>query len=107
MSKIELFCRVGNCWNLSKDVNGIDNQSQLENTIRKNPVGNLHTKNAKNPVATPHSYTPTAQTLHANSTTHDTLGSVALLRTYVGDSWEWHGNKVRVAHALKKVSIGI
>ena len=70
------------------------------------PVGNLHTKNhAKNPVAT---HTPTLHDFPCElpCEPHDTLSSVALSRTFVGDSWEWHG-KVRVAHALKKVSIGI
>ena len=104
----ELFCHVGNCWNLSKDVNGIDTQYQLEKCNRKNPVGNLHEERKKTwTLHTP--MTPTLPLLGLpmrTSRPHDTLGSVALLRTYVGDSWEWHG-KVRVAHALKKVSIGI
>ena len=102
----ELFCHVANCWKLSKDVNGIDTQYQLEKCNRQKNLGqNPPHEERKKTWGNPHdSHTPT--TSHANSTTHDTLGSVALLRTYVGDSWEWHG-KVRVAHALKKVSIGI
>lgn len=102
----ELFCHVGNCWNLSKDVNGIDTQYQLENAIAKN-LWEISTRRTQKTCGY-----PTTPTLHTprlsmrTPRTHDTLGSVALLRTYVGDSWEWHG-KVRVAHALKKVSIGI
>ena len=78
----ELFCHVGNCWKLSKDVNGIDTQYQLGNAIAKNPVGNPHTKNAKKPGATP--MTPTLPRLPMRTPrTHDTLGSVALLRTCI------------------------
>lgn len=90
LSKIELFCRVGNCWNWSKDVNGIDNQSQLENAIAKIPVENLHEERKKtwgNPM------TPTTSTrLDFPCELHDlTTRSARLVGNVHDDSWEWHG----------------
>ena len=59
----ELFCHVGNCWNLSKDVNGIDTQYQLEKCNRQKNLGqNPHKNQPKKPGQSHHSMTPTTPT---------------------------------------------